>query len=209
MNLAACATLPRNPENETWYRALDPYHIRTALNSAHTAGTRSRFNPGSLGVFSSQFESLYFAEDPVVAAYETGAIVGHLWKPGNSVPNPRKNAFVTINVAVILHQVVDLTDVAGVHAPLQTNVQELTGDWDCYSVRNSATSVHSPTGIAPSQELGRELFRTPDVEGFWATSAKVPYQRNLIVFPQKLRTGSSLVFRDSRDLSGSPIHSIP
>ena len=209
MNLAACAKLPRKPENGTWYRAMDPSHIPSALSSAHTAGTRSRFNPGSILVVSSQFETLYFAEDSVVAAYETGAMVGYPWKLGNSVPNPRKNAFVTINVSVILHEVVDLTDVIHVHAPLQTNVQELTGDWDCYSVRNSATSVHSPTGIAPSQELGRELYRTPDVEGFWTASAKVPYQRNLIVFPQKLQPGSILVFRDPRHPSGPPIHSIP
>ena len=80
-------------------------------------------------------------------------------------------SFVTLNVHVILQEVIDLTDV-NVHTALGTSVQELTGDWEGYQIRNRRTAVSEPTGIAPTQELGRALFAT-GVEGFRAISAEV------------------------------------
>ena len=81
---------------------------------------------------------------------------------------------------------------------LKTNVQELTGDWEYYHTRTPSCPVPSPTGTAPTQDLGEALFGTPGIEGFRAVSAKVPNQKNLIVFPQKLTNGSFLRYRDSK-----------
>ena len=68
---------------------------------------------------------------------------------------------------------------------LDISIQELTGNWDTYA-----------PGDAPTQRLGAALYATRDIEGFLAISAKMPPNKTLIVFPQKLRKGSELVFQD-------------
>ena len=83
-----------------------------------------------------------------------------------------------------MKSVVDLT-VTSQQTLLETSVQELTGNWDTYA-----------PGEAPTQRLGSALFGTKNIEGFLAISAKVPRCKTLIVFPQKLRKGSELVFQD-------------
>jgi len=53
--------------------------------------------------------------------------------------------------------------------------------------------------------LGYALFQVK-IEGFRSISAKIPCNRTLMVLPQRLRPGSSLVFRDQ---SGNVVHRIP
>ncbi len=84
-----------------------------------------------------------------------------------------------------------MQSVADLTAPSQqsllgTSIQELTGDWDTYT-----------SGDAPTQQLGAALYATAGVEGFLAISAKLRHNKTLIVFPQKLRKGSELVFQDT------------
>ena len=204
MNFAACAGLPRTPENAVWYRLVLPGHFPTALSSAHTKKARSRFNAGSLLDPVDQFAALYFAEDPIVAQFEVGAVLGSL-TPGGHIPHPRQSTFVTMAVRIILRDVIDLTEVTNTHLPLGTNAQELTGDWRGYEQRTPRTSVSEPTGIAPTQHLGKALFAT-GTEGFRAISAKIPYTKTLTVFTDNLQSGSSLVFLDQ---SGGTVHKIP
>lgn len=204
MNLAACGRLPRTPENGVWYRLILPGHLPTALSSAHTKKVRSRFNAGSLLDPADQFAALYFAEDPIVAQFEVGAVLGSL-TPGGHVPHPRQSTFVTMAVWIILHDVIDLTEVTNAHVPLGTNAQELTGDWRGYELRTPRTSVSEPTGIAPTQDLGKALFAT-GTEGFRAISAKIPYAKTLTVFTDNLQSSSSLTFIDP---SGATAHRIP
>jgi hypothetical protein len=104
----------------------------------------------------------------------------------------------------MLTNVMDLTD-PHTQTLLGTNAQELTVDWDAYQI-NRRTSVSHPTGIAPTQELGRALFTT-GIEGFWSVSAKVPYAKTLTVFPDNLLQTSSLVFTDMSN--GTVVHRIP
>ena len=146
-----------------------------------------------------QFEILYFAQDSIVAGFEYGALFGTLWGPFGYVPNPRRG-YVVLNVQVDLREVVDLTDVAAAQQPLDTTAQELTGDWDGYGQRGSRLPVPllRPSGIAPTQDLGEALYQT-GVEGFRAISAKVPTHCTLMVFPQNLRPGSYLEYRDQND----------
>jgi RES domain-containing protein len=155
---------------------------------------RSRWNAGSLLDPADQFAALYFGDSPLVAQFEVGAMLGSL-TPGGNMPNPGQSNFVILNVRIILHDVIDLTEVTSTQIPLETNAQELTGDWRGYRSRRRHTAVSEPTGIAPTQELGKALFAT-GTEGFRAISAKVPYQKTLTVFTDNLRTGSSLTFTD-------------
>ena len=204
MNLAACGTLPRTPENAVWYRLILPGHLTTALGSAHTKLRSGRFNAGPLLPPHDQFPILSFADDLIVAQFEVGAVLGSL-TPGGYLPHPRHSSFVTLNVQIILHDVIDLTGVSTAQAPLGTNAQELTGDWRGYNTRTASTSVSVPTGSAPTQELGKALSST-GVEGFRSISAKVTHHKTLFVFPNNLRTGSSLTFSDP---SGAIVHQIP
>ena len=135
-------------------------------------------------------------------------MLGQPWNPPNTAPHPMMPALLTVPINVVLHEVNDLTDVGAAQTPLQTNAQELTGDWDCYGYRSAKTVVSAPVGISPTQELGMELFLA-GIEGFWAISAKAPYQRNLVIFPQNLQARSSIVLPDPHHPNGPPLARIP
>jgi hypothetical protein len=179
MKLSACRRLTRRPIHAIWYRAIATKHWKTALQTEHTPPVTTRFSPGRAG--RTPFEILYLAENPVVALYEVGAIVG---PPERPVANPHQSKMVPIDVSVLLQSVADLTDPSQ-QALLDISMQELTGNWDTY-----------PPGGAPTQRLGAALYATRGVEGFLAISARMPPNKTLIVFPQKLRKGSELVFQD-------------
>jgi RES domain-containing protein len=192
VKLAACARLSRHPETRKWYRALDPKHSRSPLSSSHTTAAPSRFSPGPLAV--KPFEILYFSETHMVALLEVEALLGSPHQ-GTLIANPAQS-WLTLSVDVQLQQVADLTSVAE-QKILGTTVQELTGDWEGYQLRSAKTSVKIPVGTAPTQDLGEALFGIVDLEGFRVVSAKLPYQENLVVFPQKLLIGSRIAYRDS------------
>src|SRR5262245_19423664 len=189
MNLGACPLLNRSPLTGIWYRAIQGQHWNTLNRTAHTRTSHGRFNGNTLA--NPGFEVVYFAENSVVALLEAQAVFGAP-APGGFLSQPRQN-WIIINVSVVLQDAADLTDVAE-HTKLQTSAQELTGDWKGYLQRVPTHSVPQPQGLAPTHELGRALFNLPDLEGFQAVSARVPYHRTLAVIPQKLQAGSTITF---------------
>lgn len=201
MNLSSCTSLPGTHLNGVWYRQIEPQFIATALSSAHTKVTPSRFNAGRYFASADQFEILYFADDPLVASFEVGAVLGE-FVHGGYVPHPRKT-YLTLNVSIYLHHVVDLTQIVAQTA-IGMDAQALTGDWRGYQLRSYSTPVSAPIGFAPTQELGLELFRTK-TEGFLTVSSKMPTNQVLAVFPQNLRRHSRLIFSDP---SGKIVHEI-
>jgi hypothetical protein len=202
VNLTTCGHLPRFPETGTWYRAIQPQYLGSPLHRAHTSQTRSRFNGGPLLIPANRFEILYFADNPLVATFEYGALFGSL-VPGKSIPNPNY-PYVMLSVQMVLHSIVDLSDVSKQNL-VDISAQELTGDWDGYTIRNQGTNISGPNGLAPTQILGEALKNT-GVEGFKSISAKVPYHRTLMVFSQNLQSNSSILFRDQ---SGKILDKIP
>jgi RES domain-containing protein len=190
MNLAACGALPRRPETQVWFRAIQPQFWTTSLATAQTKVIPSRFNAGATA--SPQFEILYLAENPMVALFEVQALFGTPTQPGSVIPHPRQ-AWITVNVTVQLQAMVDLTEVA-TYTLLETSAQELTGDWRGYQQRGPLTSVSQPVGLAPTQDLGAALFGESGLEGFRTFSARLPYHSTLIVFPEKLQPGSTVAF---------------
>lgn len=202
MKLAACGGLPRSPLTGTWFRALDPRHLPTALSTTHTRCAPSRYNAGPLLSPSQQFETFYLAADSFTAMYEYRAVFAD--NRGNIVSNPNTSVAV-LNVQVTLHEVFDLTDVGSAQVPLDTTAQELTGDWRGYQVRSPLTSIPGPVGMAPTQELGLAISGT-GIEGFQTISATVPACRVLVILPRNFRTGSTVIFRDS---TGRVLHRVP
>jgi hypothetical protein len=181
------------PQGGTWYRAIPPSFLPAALSTTYTATVSSRFSDGSL--LTPSFPMLYLAETNMLALFEVGALFGSPMMPGGLVPHPRR-ATTILNVNVTLHNVVDLTDLTQ-QAVFNTNAQELTGDWRGYKLRGSATSVTVPVGRAPTQELGAALHAVPGLEGFVTVSAKLPEQKVLVIFPNKLQSGSLVEHEDA------------
>jgi RES domain-containing protein len=194
MNLTACRSLTAGPLTGTWFRGLNPRYSASPLATAHTATVPGRYNGGT--VAHPAFEVLYLAEDHVVALFEVQALLGSPLPPAVFLPNPH-SSWTVINVQVQLSQVADLTDAAQ-RRLIDTTVQELTGDWRGYLLRPASRKLVAPywTRI-PTQRLGAALFRVPRLEGFITYSARVPTQKNLVVFPQKLQRGSSVNYSDA------------
>jgi hypothetical protein len=204
MNLAAVALLRQRPETRTWYRAAGTRWVRSAIATAHTRVTRSRFyDPYSA---TPQFPSLYLTDSPLVAMFEAHALFGSSTMPGGPVPAPR-GGWVILTVRVQLQAVLDLSDLAS-QAALDVSAQELTGDWQGYWLRSPASNVAAPTGAAPTQMLGEAIHRDARrLEGFTTVSAKVPTNRNLIVFPDHIRAGNFVSY-EWEDENGSHIYRI-
>jgi RES domain-containing protein len=198
MILGNCGTLQRWPLTGTWYRAIHPQHLYTALQTSHTKRFPSRFNEGQ-----NLFEILYLAEDPMVALFEVQALLGSPYL--NWVPNPSQ-PWTILNVNVTLQHIADLTQLLE-RRRIDMTVQELTGDWRGYQLRRVVPSTVPPAGVpAPTQRLGEALFNVrPHIEGFLTVSAKVPTRRTLVIFPENLYQPSRLQYVDS---AGNQIHEI-
>jgi hypothetical protein len=198
VNLAAVSLLVERPENRIWHRVTSATYLPSALATNHTLVVPSRFyDPNSA---SPQFPTLYVSDDRLVAMFEAQALFGSPTTPGRYVSAPA-GAWTALTVNLRLEAVVDLSDVAS-QAQLDADVQELTGDWRGFSLRSPLTAVTAPTGTAPTQALGEAIHRDPrGLEGLITVSAKIPYHRNLIVFPDQLRA-TSVVEYDWTDATG-------
>ena len=199
MNAANVTRLARAPHTGTWYRALAPRFVSTAIVATHSKTISSRYSPANRA--SPGFEVLYLAENHLVAMFEAQALFGSPLSPGGVVPHPTAS-LVTLAIQVQLTAVVDVSNPTQADL-LDTNAQELTGDWRGYQQRNPATSVPGPTGKAPTQDFGEQLFALcPDVQGLLTLSAWLPYHRVLAVFPQRLNKGVDYVRYSITDPGG-------
>jgi RES domain-containing protein len=124
VNISRCSSLAQTAMRGTWYRAVDPRFLATALSTLHTATTPSRFSPAR--TTAPAFEFLYLAENPMVALFEARALFGSPSTPGGVVPHPSR-ALVTMPILVSLSAISDLTDPVAATV-IDTNAQELTGD---------------------------------------------------------------------------------
>ncbi|HWQ32780.1 MAG TPA: RES family NAD+ phosphorylase [Blastocatellia bacterium] len=171
------------PLTGVWYRAIQTRFIATAL---HFSSTASRFNPGGT------FPLLYLSENHLVALLEVQALFGSPLNASGLIPSPR-HSYTVLNLTVNLAGVADLTSHKS-QTDLETNPQELTGDWIGYQIRSLLTSVRAVPGPAPTQQLGNEINTLADIEAFCTLSAKAPDQMNLVIYPDKLRPGSFIEF---------------
>lgn len=176
-----------------WYRAIRTAFLGTPLAVAHTLTIPGRFNYAAAG--RPGFPLLYLTEDPVTALFEVGAMLGS--PAGVSAPSPTGGThWAVIQVDVTLSAVADLTS-ASQRRLIRSTVQELTGDWLGYRLRWASRPRPTPAWPeAPTQRLGEALHRVRGLEGFVTFSARNPTQRNLVVFPDKLRKGSRVVFTE-------------
>lgn len=169
----------------------------------HTATIPGRYNPGTAQ--HPAFSVLYLAENHLVALFEVSALLGSPLPGQVFAPNPNQ-PWAVVNVDVQLSKVANLCRESQ-RRLIETSVQELTGDWRGYSLRNPGAILKAPyyTNV-PTQRLGAALYAVRRLEGFLTFSAKVPTARCLVVFPDKLRKGSFVRFTDP---ASGQVHSIP
>lgn len=203
MRLARCRFLSRRPITGAWFRAIRPQFFQTALAYVHTATIPGRFNGGTMQRPS--FPVLYLAEDQIVALFEVSALLGSPLPGQAFMANPNQ-PWTVVAVDVRLSRVADLTRLSQ-RRLIETTVQELTGDWRGYTLRNPNPLLVPPYWTTiPTQRLGAALYALKGLEAFLTYSAKVPTRRNLIVFPLKLRKGSFIRFTDP---ASAQVYSIP
>ncbi|HEX5447558.1 MAG TPA: hypothetical protein VFW87_27330 [Pirellulales bacterium] len=190
MNLSAVHRLPLTPLTGRWFRAVPPVYWPRVANARYTRRVHSRFSPGKDG--NPPFEILYFGETAEVISLECSLLFFDR-RLNHSFPNPDAGTHLIVASEIVLQQIADLTNAESL-ACLETNVQELTGDWTIYnSVKHRPHLASLPT-LAPTQQLGQRLFSDPRIEGFKVFSAKKPECLSLVIFPEKLLAGSSLSF---------------
>ncbi len=87
MNLSQCGLLTTTAETGVWYRAIEPQHWNTSLQTSQTMASPNRFNGGPFA--NPPFETLYLAEDLQVALFEAEALLGPPTQPSGVLAQPR------------------------------------------------------------------------------------------------------------------------
>jgi hypothetical protein len=187
MKPSGAILLPIIPATGKWYRVTSPRFLQTLTSTTHTKVSSSRFyNPWTANP---QFATLYLAELPNVAEFEAQVVFGDPKVPGLPLYGRPRGGWTVMDVSVSLSVIVDLSDPTA-QAHLDTSIQEMTGDWIGYNYRSQypSATVRTSIGNAPTQVLGEALYSdSRDLEGFLYISAKIPWHRNLVVFPEHLR----------------------
>lgn len=192
------------PLSGIWFRGIELQYVSTPLQFSHTTTRSSRFSYANQR--QATFPLIYLTENHDTALKEVRAIFN---PPGSSVvvPNP-SGTWVILNVAVSLPSILDLTDEAHQRL-LQTNLQELTGDWYGFYLRSfPGSSVKGAGPPVPTQILGAALHRIPKLQGFVTVSSLDPTRKNLIIFPDKIKTPVDGKVEFTNPSSGA-IHQIP
>ena len=174
MKAKAGDKLPRRPLTGHWFRAVRLRFWSSPLSCAHSVTTQSRF--GAATPAAPGHRLIYLAENHQVALLEVEALFG---SPTSPVSNP-KGSWIIMGIEIVLSNVVDLTEPAHLKI-LGTSHSELTGNWTNFS------------GVSPTQELGRELGKLADLEGFLFHSSK-SNAKCLAIFPDKLSASSRVSF---------------
>lgn len=90
-----------------------------------------------------------------------------------------------------LTAVADLTDPVDA-ARVDTNAQELTGDWRSYVTRIPPSVPPNPhSGLPPTQSLGIALHGLGKHQALITFSATLPDYKILVVFPDRVVKGTS------------------
>jgi hypothetical protein len=101
-------------------------------------------------------------------------------------PHPNRQ-LVTLPILVSLAAIADVTDPAEAMV-VETNAQELTGDWRSYATRIPPAGPPRPhTGTPATQGLGSALFALGSLQVFMSFSATLPNYKMLVVFPDRLK----------------------
>ena len=164
------------PLDQTFFRVIHAKYAATALSAVGSYRFGGRYNSAG------SFEVLYLAASPVTALEEVEALL----RSGEGLQGVKGPPRILLSVECRLQAVVELTE----HLTrLNVGLADLTLPW-----RDSLRRGETPL----THTLGNLAHARGDVEALLVPSAKNPKTFNLAVFPDRVRSGSSLrVFDDS------------
>jgi RES domain-containing protein len=176
--VVAVRQLAPHPLRGLAFRLILARYAATALSSIGSLRTGGRYN------MRGEFEALYLASSPVTALREVEALVETV-EGLRGVKGPPR---ILLSVEYELQAVVDLTDPAVLDV-LSTNLAELCAPW---------RALNAASRAAPTQLLGNVVHELSVIEALRVPSARDPSTDNLVIFPDRLRSSSTVrVFDDS------------
>lgn len=177
LNLAI-ESLPNISISGFAFRAVHIKYLNTCLSSIGSFKFGGRFN------LPSNFEVLYLADHPITSLLEVEALVRTRTELKCFLKPPQ----LLISIEYRLSAVLDLTDFNNQNT-LNTNLQELTGNWRLMNALGQT---------APTQSLGETAYNLQTIEALKVPSARDPNTYNLVIFPERLNPNSYLkVYDDS------------
>jgi RES domain-containing protein len=176
--VVAVPKLPVNPRQGLAFRLILARYAATALSSIGSLRAGGRYN------MRGEFEALYLASSPVTALREVEALV----ETAEGLRGVKGPPRILLSVEYELQAVVDLTDSA-VRDMLSTNLVELCAPWRALNAAGLS---------APTQLLGGVVHELAVIEALRVLSARDPATDNLVIFPARVRSSSTVrVFDDS------------
>lgn len=148
MNLSNVHRLAIAPLTGRWFRAVPPAYWPRVANTRYTRRIYGCFSPGKNG--DPPFESISFGESAEVTALEC-SLVFFDRRSNHTYANPDAPTHLIVAADVVLQQIADLTTADSL-AILETNVQELTGDWAIHNGTKHRPHLRSLADLAPTQE---------------------------------------------------------
>ncbi|MCL6567548.1 MAG: RES family NAD+ phosphorylase [Meiothermus silvanus] len=168
------------PAQGTAYRLTSPKYMTRPLSPEGSLQRGGRYNKRG------RFAALYLADSPATALAE----VQMLKFSDNRLIGIKGPPKVLVSVDYTLQAVLNLGD-PGVQAALGTNLEELRAEWVLKQQQRQRI---------PTQDLGEAVYESGNIEALWVPSARLWGAANLVVFPDRLRVGSSLSLYDPEGL---------
>jgi RES domain-containing protein len=176
--VVAVQELTGHPRQGVAFRLILARYAATALSSIGSLRAGGRYN------MRGEFEALYLTSSPVTALREVEALV----ETDAGLQGVKGPPRILLSIEYDLQAVVDLTESAVQHA-LATSLAELCAPW---------RSLNAAGLLAPTQTLGSVVHELGGLEALRVPSARDPSTDNLIIFPDRLRSPSTVrVFDDS------------
>ncbi len=190
--ITALAVLPTPPAQGVAYRSVPERFANTPLSTTGSLVVGGRYN--SPQSFTQGFGALYLADTRENARREVRILVetaAGLLEVQAATPRTE------FTIEYKLNSVIDLTE-ENIQTALGTNLQELTGLW--------LVTFNAKGNIAPTQALGVAAYNLQSIEALKVPSALVYPNSNLVVFTDRLSSGS---FLRAYDDSGMLIAQLP
>ncbi len=160
----------------TAYRLTSVKYMTSPLSSAGAIKTGGRYNKKG------KFAALYLADTPATALAE----VQMLRLTDHRLVGVKGPPKVLISVDYALQAVLNLSH-HEVQSALGTGLEELQAEWVLKQQQGQPI---------PTQNLGEAAHELESIEAMWVPSARLAGSLNLVVFPDRLKTGSSLTLYD-------------
>jgi RES domain-containing protein len=176
--VAAVQQLPVQPRRGLAFRLILARYAATALSSIGSLRAGGRYN------MRGEFEALYLASSPVTALREVEALVATT-EGLRGVKGPPR---ILLSIEYELQAVVDLTKPSAQQL-LRSSLAELSAPW---------RTLNAAGATAPTQLLGSVVHELSVIEALRVPSARDPATDNVVIFPDRLRSTSTVrVFDDS------------